>query len=78
MIKLNEIIYETKMSSLIAQTVENLSTMQNQGSTPGWGRSPGEANGNPLHCSFPQNSMDKGDQQATVHGVAESQTQLSN
>ena len=48
--------------------------MGGQGSSPGLGRSPGEANGNPLQYSFPQNSMDKGDQQATVHGVAESDT----
>ena len=44
------------------------------GSTPGLGRSPGEVNGNPLQYSYPENPMDGG---ATVHGVAKSQTQLS-
>ena len=28
------------------------------GSIPGWGRSPGEGNGNPLQCSCLENSMD--------------------
>ena len=40
------------------------------GSVPGLGRSPGEGNGNPLQYSCQGNSMDKGDWQATVHGVA--------
>ena len=32
-------------------------------------RSPGEGNGNRVHCSFLGNSMDRGAWQATVHGV---------
>ena len=40
-------------------------------------RSPGEGHGNPLHYSCLENSMDRGAWQATVHGVAKSQTQLS-
>ena len=38
----------------------------------------GEGNGNPLRHSCPENSMDRGAWQATVHGVAKSQTGLSN
>ena len=34
-------------------------------------------NGNPLQYSCLENSMDRGPWQATVHGVAKSQTQLS-
>ena len=34
------------------------------------GRSPGEANGNPLQYSCLGNTMDRGAWQATVHGVA--------
>ena len=49
-----------------------------QGSIPGLGRSSGEGNGNPLQYSCLENPMDRGDWQATVHGVAKSQTQLSN
>ena len=37
----------------------------------------GEGNGNPLQYSCLQNSMDGGAWQATVHGVAKSQTRLS-
>ena len=42
------------------------------GSIPGLGRSPGEGNGNPLQYSCLGNPMDRGAWQATVHGVAES------
>ena len=31
-----------------------------QGLTPGWGRSPGEGDGNPLQCSVLENPMDRG------------------
>ena len=39
-------------------------------SIPGLGRSPGEGNGNPLQHPCLGNPMDRGDWQATVHGVA--------
>ena len=47
------------------------------GSIPGLGRSPGEGNGNPLQYSCLENPMDRGAWWATVHGVAKSQTRLS-
>ena len=47
------------------------------GSIPGSGRSPGEGNGNPLQYSCLENSMDRGAWWAIVHGVSESQIQLS-
>ena len=37
---------------------------------PGWGRSPGEGNGNPLQYACLKNSMDRGVWQATVRVVA--------
>ena len=37
----------------------------------------GEGNGNPLQCSCLENPMDRGAWWATVHGVAQSQTRLS-
>ena len=40
------------------------------GSIPGSGRSPGEANGNPLQYSGLENPTDRGAWQATVRGVA--------
>ena len=39
------------------------------GSIPGSGRSPGEENDNPLQYSYLENRIDRGDWQATVHGV---------
>ena len=43
--------------------------MGDLGSLPGLGRCPGEGNGNPLHCSCLENSMDGGAWWAMVHGV---------
>ena len=48
------------------------------GSIPGLRGSPGKGNGNPLQYSCLENTMDRGAWQATVHGVTNSQTQLSN
>ena len=39
------------------------------GSIPGWGRSPGEGNGNPLRYSCLGNPTDRGTWWATVHRV---------
>ena len=48
-----------------------------QGPILGSGRSPGEGNDHPLQYSCLENPMDRGTQRALVHGVAKSQTQLS-
>ena len=53
------------------------SNMGDLGSIPGSGRSPGEGNGNPLQYSCLENPMDGGAWWATVHGVAKSQTRLT-
>ena len=48
-------------ASLMAQMVKNLACNSGDlGSIPGWGRSPGEGNGNPLQYSCLKNSMDIG------------------
>ena len=47
------------------------------GSIPGFGRSPGGGDGNPLQYSCLESPMDGGAWRATVHGVAESRTRLS-
>ena len=44
---------------------------------PRLGGSPGEGNGNPFQYSSLENPMDGGAWRATVHGVAKSQTGLS-
>ena len=46
------------------------------GLIPGWGRSSGEENGNPLQYSCLENSVDRGAWQATAHRVTQSWTQL--
>ena len=56
---------------------ESACNVGDPGSIPGWGRSPGEVNGNPLQYSYLGNPMDRGAWWATVHGVANSQTRLS-
>ena len=60
----------------MAQLVENLRASaggaRDMGSIPGWGRSLGEGNGNPLQYSCLENSMDRGTWWATVPGVTES------
>ena len=48
--------------------------MGDPGLIPGSGRSSGEGNGNPLQYPCLENLMDRGDWEATVHGVAKSQT----
>ena len=48
------------------------------GSIPGSGRYPGEGNGYSLQYSCLQNSADRGASWAIVHGIAKSQTGLSN
>ena len=46
------------------------------GLIPGWGRSPGEGNGNPLQHSCLENSMDRRAWWAAVHGITKSGTKL--
>ena len=47
------------------------------GSIPGSGRSPAEGNGNPRQYSCLENYMYGGAWRTIVHGVAKSQTRLS-
>ena len=50
--------------------VKNLSANAgDMGSIPGWGRSPGGGNGNPLQYFCLEKPMDRGAWWATVHGV---------
>ena len=44
------------------------------GLIPGSERSPGEGNGNPLHYSCLENSMNRGAWEATVHSVPRNRT----
>ena len=47
------------------------------GLIPGSGRSPGEGIGHLLQYTCPEKSMDRGARRATVHGIARSETRLS-
>ena len=53
---------------------ESACNVGDPGSILGSGRSPGEGSGNPLQYSCLENPVDGGAWQATVHGVAKSQT----
>ena len=67
-------------ASLVALVVKNspanAGDTRDMGSIPGWGRSPGGGNGNPLWNSCLENSMGWGACQG-LHGVAKSQTWLN-
>ena len=56
---------------------ESAYSERDPGSIPGLGISPGGGNGNTLQDSCLENSMDRGAWRATVHGVPESRTWLS-
>ena len=56
---------------------ESACNAEDLGLIPTLGRSPGVGNGYPLQYSCLENPMDRGDLWAIVHGVAKSQTQLS-
>ena len=53
---------------------ESTCNAKDLGSIPGLGGSPGGGHSNPLQCSCLETPMDRGAWQATVNGVANSQT----
>ena len=65
-------ILDNRQASLVAQLVKNPPAVRETWVQPGLGRSPGEGNSYPLQYSGLENFMD-----CIVHGVAKSQTQLS-
>ena len=66
-----------KLGFLVAQTVNNHLQCRRPGFNPWVGRSPGEANGNPLQYSLLEKSMDREAWWAPSQGVTKSWTQLS-
>ena len=63
----------------MAQTVKRVSTMRESWvQSLGWEDHLEKGNGNPLQYSCQENSMGGGTWWAAVHGVAKSQTRLSN
>ena len=63
--------------SVVKNLPANAGEAGNAGLIPELGRSPGVGNGNPLQYSCLENSMDRGAWKAINHGVAKSQTRLS-
>ena len=61
----------------MAQIVKSAFNVGDPSSIPGLGRSPGEANGNPLQYSCLENPRDRGAWRVTAHRVTKGQTQLS-
>ena len=62
-------------ASLVAQWLKNpFADTGDVSLIPGSGIFPGEGNGNPLQCSCLGNPVDRGAWQATVRGIAESET----
>ena len=57
---------------------ESVSSAGDPGLIPGLGRFPGGGHGDPLQYSCLETPKDRGAWQDTVHGVTESQTQLTN
>ena len=63
--------------SVVQDPLANAGDPGDAGFIPELGRSPGVGNGNPFPYSCLHNSTDRGARQATIHGVAERQSQLS-
>ena len=63
--------------SVVKNLPANAGNTGDTDSVPGLGRSLGEGDSSPLQYSCLENSMDRGAWGATVHGVAQSQIQLS-
>ena len=63
--------------SVVKNPPANVGDRSGEVSVPGLGRPPGAGKGNPLQYSYLENPMDKGAWRATDHGVAKSQTRLS-
>ena len=67
----------TKLGTGGSDSKESFGNAGDLGWIPGSGTSPKEGDGYPLRYSCLGNSMDRGAWWATVHGVAKSQTRLS-
>ena len=70
-------VYGASPMAQCKESTFNAGDAGDPGSIPGLVRYPGEGNGNPLQYSSWENPMNRGAQQATVHRVPKSRTQLS-
>ena len=67
----------SQVALVVKNPPANAGDLRDEGSITGSGSSPWVGNGNPLQYSCLENLMDREAWWATVHGVAESWTQLS-
>ena len=74
----NKFIWASQVALVVMNLPATAGDTGDSSSILGLGRSPGEGNSNPFQYSCLGNIMDKGTLWATVHGVTESWTQLSN
>ena len=65
------------MALVVKNTPANVGVIRDASSTPGSGISLGGEHDNPPQYSCLENPMDRGTWPATVHGIAWSQTQVS-
>ena len=59
---------------MVKNSPTNAGDLRDRGLILGSGESPGQGHSNPLQYSCLENLVDRGAWQATVHGVAKSQT----
>ena len=72
---IKRVYYKYSQVALVVKNPSaNAGDSGNMGLILGLGRSPGEGNGNSLQYSCLENSVDKGDWQATVHGIVRNPT----
>ena len=69
--------WTSQVALVVQNTPDNAGDTRGQSSIPGSGRSSGVGNVDSLQYYCLENSIDRGARQAIVHGVAKSQTQLS-
>ena len=67
----------SQVALVVKNPLADAGDIRDLASVPGWGRSPGGGNGNPLQYSRLENPMDRGAWWATAHGAANSKTRLS-
>ena len=66
-------LYGASQEALVVKNLlANAGDTRDTGSIPGSKISPGVGNGNPLQYSCLENSMDRGNWRATIHGTAKS------
>ena len=75
--KYKDVTWDFPGGAVVENPPTNAGDTRDVGSIPGSGKSPGGGCGSPRQYSCLGNPTDRGAWQATVHGVAKSQTRLS-